>query len=397
MKEHAQAWQAFRARVIDSKHHGASRSLEQRIEDLGGEKAFKRAAPFADRIALQLQDLPLLPTTTIGSFPQTADVRRMRTQLKKASITQEQYNNAVDLHIAYAIGVQEALGLDIFVDGESNRTDMVEYFGQRLEGMQITEYGWVQSYGSRCVRPPIICGDVHRLAPMTLREYKVAQSLTSKPVKGMLTGPVTILNWSFVRADVDRKTQAFQLALALRSEIADLEAAGCRIIQVDEPALREGMPLVPHKKAAYLQWAVDAFLLATCGAAPATAIHTHMCYCEFQDCMEAIARLDADVNSIENSRSDNSTLEAFAAAGYKHMLGPGVYDIHSPVVPSVEDIVLKLRQFQRAFPLQRLVCNPDCGLKTRKWSEVLPALRNMVAAAAVVRAEAAGAAGAGSK
>ncbi|KAG5185436.1 5-methyltetrahydropteroyltriglutamate--homocysteine S-methyltransferase [Tribonema minus] len=394
LEAHAAAWTAFRASTSGLSGAACAAATEKRVAALG-DGAFKRALPFEERVKLQLPGLPLLPTTTIGSFPQTPEVRRLRNQLKKGTIMQEQYDRAIDTHIAYAIGVQDALGLDILVHGEAERTDMVEFFGQQLEGMAFTENGWVQSYGSRCVRPPIICSDVSRPKPMTIREFKVAQSMTDKPVKGMLTGPITILNWSFPRADVDRKTQAYQLALALREEIKDLEDAGCRVIQVDEPALREGMPTRPQQKEAYLKWAVDAFLLATVGARPETQIHTHMCYCEFQDCLGAIARLDADVNSIENSRSNNSTLESFAAAGYKHLLGPGTYDIHSPVVPSVDDVAAKLRAFATAFPLERIVVGPDCGLKTRKWHEVIPALRNMVAAAAALRAEVAGTSGKG--
>ncbi|CAM9342768.1 unnamed protein product, partial [Ectocarpus sp. 8 AP-2014] len=242
-----------------------------------------------------------------------------------------------------------------------------------------------QSYGSRCVRPPIIHGDVSRPTAMTTREFKVAQDLTTRPVKGMLTGPVTILNWSFPRLDVSRKEQAFQIALAISDEVADLEAAGCKVIQVDEPALREGLPLKPLKKADYLKWATDSFLLSTAIAKPETSIHTHMCYCDFGDCMEAIDRLDADVNSIENARSDNTTLQSFKEFNYKKGLGPGLYDIHSPVVPPVTTLQDKLEGFLKVLPKEQLVCNPDCGLKTRTWPQVFGALRNMVEATRNVR------------
>merc|ERR1719469_952375 len=246
----------------------------------------------------------MMPTTTIGSFPQTPEVRKLRTQLKKGAITKTEYDSAMDQHIAFMIGIQEALDLDIFVHGEPERTDMVQFFAQHMDGMLFTSNGWVQSFGSRCVRPPIFWADISPDHPMTTREFKVAQDLTKKPVKGMLTGPITILNWSFPRADISRKEQTFQIGLALRKEIAYLEEAGCRVIQVDEPALREGMPLRPATKDEYLTWAVDAFRLATAAAKSETSIHTHMCYCEFGDCMEALDEMDADVNSIENARSD---------------------------------------------------------------------------------------------
>jgi 5-methyltetrahydropteroyltriglutamate--homocysteine methyltransferase len=264
---------------------------------------------------------------------------------------------------------------------------MVEYFGQQMDGMLFTANGWVQSFGSRCVRPPIIWNDVSRPAPMTVREFIVAQKLTFKPVKGMLTGPTTILNWSFPRADISRKDQAYQIGLCIRDEIRDLEEAGCRVIQVDEPALREGMPLRANAKDEYLQWAVDAFRLATAGAKSETQIQTHMCYCEFKDCMDAIDRMDTDVNSIENARSDNATLEAFRSFGYNKGFGPGTYDIHSPVVPSVSDQKVKIDSFLEILEPTELVINPDCGLKTRTWPETISALQNMVAATKKVRAE----------
>ena len=273
------------------------------------------------------------------------------------------------------------------VHGEAERTDMVEFFAQQMEGMLFTSHGWVQSFGSRCVRPPIFWNDIVRPTPMTVREFEVAQKLTKKPVKGMLTGPITILNWSFPRADITRKEQAFQIGLCIRDEIADLEVAGCRVIQVDEPALREGMPLRAGAKDEYLHWAVDSFRLATAGAINETQIQTHMCYCEFKDCMGAIDRMDTDVNSIENSRSDNATLEAFRSFGYDKGFGPGTYDIHSPVVPSVQHQKEKIESFLEVLEVDNVVVNPDCGLKTRTWPETISALRNMVAATETVRAE----------
>lgn len=276
----------------------------------------------------------------------------------------------------------------MLVHGEFERTDMVEYFGQQLAGFAFTEHGWVQSYGSRYVRPPIIYGDVARPQPMTVREFQVAQALTKKPVKGMLTGPVTILNWSFPRADLSRQEQAFQIALALREEVADLEAAGAQVIQIDEPALREGLPLKLERWSEYLSWAVDAFRLAAAIAQPQTQIHTHMCYCEFGDIIKDIERLDADVISIENSRSNNRTLQEVTAAGYAHQIGNGVYDIHSPVVPTTEQLVQQLQSGITNLPLRQIWVNPDCGLKTRRWEEVVPALTNMVEAAKILREEA---------
>lgn len=251
--------------------------------------------------------------------------------------------------------------------------------------MLFSQNGWVQSFGSRCVRPPIFWADIYRPKAMTTREFKVAQDLTSKPVKGMLTGPITILNWSFPRVDISRKEQAFQIALGIREEIDDLESAGCCVVQVDEPALREGMPLRPESKEEYLKWAVDAFCLSTASAKPSMQIHTHMCYCEFKDCMGAIDRMDTDVNSIENARSDNATLEAFQSIGYAKGFGPGLYDIHSPVVPSVEEQYKKLKNFLQCLPVEQTVVNPDCGLKTRAWPETIAALQNMVSATRAVR------------
>ena len=379
MHQHAAAWQSYRAVV------GADKDVQKRLANLR-EADFCRQEPFESRRKKQLVGLPLLPTTTIGSFPQTKEIRSLRFKLKNGILTQDQYNAQIDIQIGYAIGVQEALGLDILVHGEAERTDMVEFFAQQMDGMLFTTNGWVQSFGSRCVRPPIFWADISRPKPMTTREFEVAQNLTEKPVKGMLTGPVTILNWSFPRADISRKEQAMQIALAVRDEIADLEKVGCTVIQVDEPALREAMPLRASEKEIYLAWTVDSFRLATAGAASETQIHTHMCYCEFGDCMDAIDRLDTDVNSIENARSDNATLIAFRDIGYSKDLGPGTYDIHSPVIPTQEFILNKIDSFLACMPVERLIINPDCGLKTRTWEETIGALKNMVAATYTARA-----------
>ncbi|MBF2075790.1 MAG: 5-methyltetrahydropteroyltriglutamate--homocysteine S-methyltransferase [Synechococcales cyanobacterium C42_A2020_086] len=346
----------------------------------------ERALPYEQRKALQ-PTLPTFPTTTIGSFPQTSEVRQLRVKLKRGEITQAEYEAAIDAEIAKCIQIQEDAGLDVLVHGEFERTDMVEFFGQQLSGFAFTEQGWVQSYGSRCVRPPIIYGDVARTQPMTIREFKVAQSLTNKIVKGMLTGPVTMINWSFTRTDIPRSEQAMQVALALRDEVADLEAAGAKMIQIDEPALREGLPLKPERWNEYLSWAVDAFRLAAGVAKPETQIHTHMCYSEFGDIIEHIERLDADVLSIENSRSNNETLFEITDAGYKHQVGNGVYDVHSPAIPSTEQMVQQLKTGIANLPVEQIWVNPDCGLKTRRWEEVIPSLKNMVEAARILREE----------
>jgi 5-methyltetrahydropteroyltriglutamate--homocysteine methyltransferase len=373
-----QAWKQYKSAVESDS------SVTFRVQGLT-EKDFCRAEPFEIRKTKQLQGMPFLPTTTIGSFPQTKAIRNLRAQHKKGALSDEAYEAAIDKQIAVAIGIQEALGLDILVHGEAERTDMVEFFGQKIEGMLFSSNGWVQSFGSRCVRPPIIWADVSRPKAMTVREFVVAQELTDKPVKGMLTGPVTILNWSFPRIDVSRQEQAMQIALCIRDEIQDLENAGCVVVQVDEPALREAMPLRRLEKEEYLNWAVDAFRLSTAQAASETQIHTHMCYCEFQDCMGAIDRLDTDVNSIENARNDNATLLAFKNIGYSKALGPGTYDIHSPVVPTVEFIAEKLESFLECMDVSQIVVNPDCGLKTRTWPETIAALKNMVTATEMVR------------
>ncbi|WP_353119637.1 5-methyltetrahydropteroyltriglutamate--homocysteine S-methyltransferase [Nitratidesulfovibrio sp.] len=349
-----------------------------------------RATPYTARIAAQRAALrlPVLPTTTIGSFPQTADIRAQRRKLRTGQITEAQYDAAMREAIAVAIREQEALGLDVLVHGEPERNDMVEYFGEQLRGFCITANGWVQSYGTRCVKPPLLYGDVSRPGPMTVRWITHAQSLTDKPVKGMLTGPVTIACWSFVRDDVSRATVFRQLALAIRDEVADLEAAGIGVIQIDEPALREGLPLRRAAHAAYLDAAVGAFRLASSGVQDATQIHTHMCYCDFHDIIDHVAALDADVISLEASRSRMELLDVFATHAYPNEVGPGVYDIHSPRVPSIDEMETLLRAATRVLPLDRLWANPDCGLKTRDWPETRASLAHLVAAAARVRGSA---------
>ncbi|TFG73136.1 MAG: 5-methyltetrahydropteroyltriglutamate--homocysteine S-methyltransferase, partial [Anaerolineales bacterium] len=379
MAEGRAAWDTFRAFLP------ANGQVQSRIAGLRPED-FNRSQPYPERLPLQVK-LPALPTTTIGSFPQTGNVRRCRAQYQNGEISKESYEAEMDTFIAYAVGVQDGLGLDMVVHGEFERTDMVEYFAQKMEGFAFTENGWVQSFGSRCVRPPIIIGDISRTASMTVREFVVAQSLTTKPVKGMLTGPVTIINWSYPRTDISQREIAYQIALALRDEIHELEEAGARAVQVDEPALREGLPLSPDTRGAYLSWAVDAFKLTTANALPETQIHTHMCYSEFGQIMEAINALDADVISIENARSDDATLRGLAAYGYPRAVGPGVYDIHSPVIPEVAFIKDKLQAFLQHLDPHRLWVNPDCGLKTRSWEEVIPALQNMMKAVFAVRGD----------
>jgi 5-methyltetrahydropteroyltriglutamate--homocysteine methyltransferase len=325
--------------------------------------------------------LPAFPTTTIGSFPQTEDVRAARSRFKKGELTAAHYETFLEQKTAECIRWQEETGLDVPVHGEFERNDMVEYFGEQLAGFAFTENGWVQSYGSRCVKPPVIFGDVSRPQPMTVRWSKFAQSLTRKPMKGMLTGPITILQWSFVRDDQPRSETAKQIALALRDEVHDLENAGIGIIQIDEPALREGLPLRRADWQEYLNWAVDAFRLAASNVRDDTQIHTHMCYCEFDDILDSIAALDADVISIETSRSNMELLGAFAQFHYPNDIGPGVWDIHSPRVPSAAEMLGLIRAAAKVIPRERLWLNPDCGLKTRRWEEVKPALQNLVQAA----------------
>ncbi|WP_343658163.1 5-methyltetrahydropteroyltriglutamate--homocysteine S-methyltransferase [Chryseobacterium sp.] len=325
--------------------------------------------------------LPLFPTTTIGSFPQTAEVRSWRAKFKKGELTAEQYDTLLKEETQRTIRWQEDIGIDVLVHGEFERNDMVEYFGEQLEGFVFTKNGWVQSYGSRCVKPPVIFGDVSRPAPMTVYWSQYAQSQTEKWVKGMLTGPVTILQWSFVRDDQPRSETCKQIALAIRDEVADLEKAGIRIIQIDEPAIREGLPLRKTDWQSYLKWAVEAFRISASGVEDATQIHTHMCYSEFNDIIENIADMDADVITIECSRSQMELLNAFADFKYPNEIGPGVYDIHSPRVPSKEEMIGLLRKAQNVIPADQLWVNPDCGLKTRHWEETEKALIAMVAAA----------------
>ncbi|URQ60598.1 5-methyltetrahydropteroyltriglutamate--homocysteine S-methyltransferase [Pantoea alhagi] len=382
-----EAWSApIRARRSSARVHNAA--VAQRLAAINAQDS-ERKSSYAERAKAQRQrfQLPAWPTTTIGSFPQTTEIRGLRLDFKQGRLDGNRYRTGIAEHIKQAIAEQERLGLDVLVHGEAERNDMVEYFGEHLDGFVFTQNGWVQSYGSRCVKPPVIIGDVSRPEPITVEWAKYAQSLTSKPVKGMLTGPVTILCWSFPREDVSRETIAKQIALALRDEVEDLEKAGIGIIQIDEPALREGLPLRKSDWAAYLTWAVDAFRLNAAVAQDDTQIHTHMCYCEFNDIMDSIAALDADVITIETSRSDMELLESFEEFEYPNEIGPGVYDIHSPNVPDVEWMEALLRKAAKRIPVERLWVNPDCGLKTRGWTETRLALANMVQAAQNLRAE----------
>ncbi len=364
-------------------HHAPT---QQRISALKPADS-QRKSPFAQRQPLQRKalQLPLLPTTTIGSFPQTREVRNWRAKWKKGQVGHEEYHAFIREETEKTIRWQENTGLDMLVHGEFERNDMVEYFGEKLEGFAFTAYGWVQSYGTRCVKPPIIYGDVYRASPMTVEWSAYAQSLTSKPVKGMLTGPVTILQWSFVRNDQPRAVTCRQIALAIRDEVVDLEKAGLRAIQIDEPAIREGLPLRKAQWQHYLHWAVECFRLAASGVADSTQIHTHMCYSEFNDIIENIADMDADVITIETSRSEMELLDAFVNFKYPNEIGPGVYDIHSPRVPSVAEIEKLLTKAGDLLPLTNLWVNPDCGLKTREWAETQLALQNMVTAARQLR------------
>lgn len=349
---------------------------------------YNRKSEFPNRISQQ-QDklkLPLFPTTTIGSFPQTKEIRVQRSKFTKKEITEAQYDKFIEQEIDMNVKIQDELDLDVYVHGEPERNDMVQYFGERLDGYAFTTHAWVQSYGSRCVRPPIIVGDISRPAPMTVKESKYAVSVSKKPMKGMLTGPVTCLRWSFPRDDVHQSVQAEQLALALRDEVVDLEKAGIDVIQVDEPALREGLPLRSGKeREAYLDWAVKAFKLSTVGVEDSTQIHSHFCYSEFQDFFHAIAALDADVLSIENSKSDSKLLSVFVDEAYPRHIGPGVYDIHSPRVPSEQEIKDRIEEMLQYLKPEQLWINPDCGLKTRQWKETKEALVNMVNAAKFFR------------
>ncbi|MEW5291444.1 5-methyltetrahydropteroyltriglutamate--homocysteine S-methyltransferase [Erwinia papayae] len=380
-----EAWSApIRARRHSGRVHNAD--VAKRLAGITARDS-QRDSSYAVRAQAQRERfrLPAWPTTTIGSFPQTTEIRGLRLDFKQGRLDGNHYRTGIAEHIRQAITEQERLGLDVLVHGEAERNDMVEYFGENLDGFAFTQNGWVQSYGSRCVKPPVIIGDISRPQAITVEWAKYAQSLTDKPVKGMLTGPVTILCWSFPREDVSRETIAKQIALALRDEVEDLEKAGIGIIQIDEPALREGLPLRQSDWAAYLEWAVDAFRLNAAVARDDTQIHTHMCYCEFNDIMDSIAALDADVITIETSRSDMELLESFEQFEYPNEIGPGVYDIHSPNVPDVAWIEALLRKAAKRIPVERLWVNPDCGLKTRGWTETRQALANMVKAAQNLR------------
>lgn len=348
----------------------------------------KSVYPIRAHIQAEALNLPKFPTTTIGSFPQTPEIRLARRQFKSGVINEATYLELMRSHIARSISEQESLELDVLVHGEAERNDMVEYFGEQLNGYTFSEFGWVQSYGSRCVKPPILFGDISRPKTMTVEWIAYAQSLTQKPMKGMLTGPVTILNWSFVRDDQPRSLTCKQIALAIRDEVLDLEKAGIKVIQIDEAALREGLPLRKSQWTSYLDWAVESFRISANGVKDQTQIHTHMCYSEFNDIIESIAKMDADVITIETSRSDMELLDAFDQFSYPNEIGPGVYDIHSPNIPSTEGIIEMMLKAAAKIPSERLWINPDCGLKTREWGEVTSALTNMVSAAKSLRAQA---------
>ncbi|TCW77429.1 5-methyltetrahydropteroyltriglutamate--homocysteine S-methyltransferase [Burkholderia sp. SRS-46] len=364
-------------------HNPAVKAAVERITATLG----RRQSPYGQRAPKQAErlKLPAFPTTTIGSFPQTAEIRQARSRFKAGELDEAGYKAAMQAEIARSVREQEALKLDVLVHGEAERNDMVEYFGEQLDGYAFTQFGWVQSYGSRCVKPPVLFGDISRPKAMTVEWITYAQSLTAKPMKGMLTGPVTILNWSFVRDDQPRSVSCHQLALAIRDEVLDLEHAGVRVIQIDEAALREGLPLRRSQWNDYLQWAVESFRIAANGVRDDTQIHTHMCYSEFNDIIASIADMDADVITIETSRSDMELLDAFDNFKYPNEIGPGVYDIHSPNIPSQTHIIALMKKAAERIPAERLWVNPDCGLKTRQWAEVVPALTNMVAAAGALR------------
>lgn len=375
---------AIQSRSTSPRIH--KQEVKQRTAAITNADASRQSAfPQRQKVQEERFHLPLFPTTTIGSFPQTDDIRQLRAQLRKGAITQEQYDTSIEEATLAAIRWQEEIGLDVLVHGEFERNDMVEYFGEMLDGFTFTRNGWVQSYGSRCVKPPVIYGDVSRPADMTVRWTKYAQSQTNLPMKAMLTGPVTILQWSFVRDDQPRSATTNQIALAIREEVQALEKAGIGIIQIDEPAIREGLPLRKEDRGQYLHWAVKAFRVAASGVKDDTQIHTHMCYSEFNDIIEHIAAMDADVITIETSRSQMELLEAFAGFHYPNEIGPGVYDIHSPRVPGVEEMVSLLQKAAVLLPVRNLWVNPDCGLKTRKWPETKAALENMVIAAKEAR------------
>lgn len=369
----------FEAFALDPK-------IQKRVEALDP-KDFYRETSFNRRLAKQQErlKLPALATTTIGSFPQTKEIRNIRAKWKNGEASQETYEKFIREEIERVVRLQENLGLDVLVHGEPERTDMVEYFAEQMKGFQFTQNGWVQSYGTRCIRTPIIYGDISRSKPMTVKEAEWAQSLTQKPMKGMLTGPVTIVNWSFPRVDVPKRISALQIALALRDEVKDLETAGIEVIQIDEPALREGLPLKKINWNEYLKWAVDAFKLSSSGVKETTQIHTHMCYSEFADILESIQALDADSLSIEDSRSHGRLAQGLAQMHYQNGIGPGVYDVHSEKIPSKEEFKEQIQFLVKNIPLKLLWINPDCGLKTRGYKEVTPALKNMVEAVREVR------------
>ncbi|MEC5142908.1 5-methyltetrahydropteroyltriglutamate--homocysteine S-methyltransferase [Chitinophaga sp. 212800010-3] len=376
--------EAIRQRAVSALIHRDA--VKERVAAFTAADA-RRKSDFAARQQIQQRKfgLPLFPTTTIGSFPQTDDIRQLRARLKKGELTIGEYEAAIEAATVSVIRWQEEIGLDVLVHGEYERNDMVEYFGEQLEGFLFTQHGWVQSYGSRCVKPPVIFGDVSRPADMTVRWSSFAQAQTQRLMKGMLTGPVTILQWSFVRDDQPRSVTTNQIAWAIRDEVVALEKAGIRVIQIDEPAIREGLPLRKENWTTYLEWAVQAFRIAASGVKDETQIHTHMCYSEFNDIIEHIAAMDADVITIETSRSQMELLNAFSAFKYPNEIGPGVYDIHSPRQPSAEEMILLLKKAAETIPAKNLWVNPDCGLKTRKWPETAVALKNMVQAAKEMR------------
>ncbi|WP_210640552.1 5-methyltetrahydropteroyltriglutamate--homocysteine S-methyltransferase [Pseudomonas sp. Tri1] len=380
------------SRDVQTRRAGSPRihkaEVQARLAAIGPQDS-QRRSPFAKRIEQQRArlQLPTFPTTSIGSFPQTPAIRLARQAYKQGKLSANDYQDAMHTEIRHAVQIQERLGLDVLVHGEAERNDMVEYFAEQLDGYAFTRFGWVQSYGSRCVKPAIIYGDISRPSAMTVDWIRYAQSLTDKVMKGMLTGPVTMLMWSFPREDVSRQIQARQLALALRDEVLDLEKAGIKIVQIDEAAFREGLPLRRGQWQEYLDWAVEAFRLSASGVADETQIHTHMCYSEFNDVIQAIAAMDADVITIETSRSDMELLEAFEAFDYPNDIGPGVYDIHSPRVPDTAEMVALMSKAVKRIPAERLWINPDCGLKTRAWPETEAALVNMVAAARQLRSQ----------
>jgi len=360
--------------------------VRRRVAEID-ENKIGRKDNFKERYQKQISllGLPKFPTTTIGSFPQTKEVRKARADFVAGKISQDEYENFIKEQIRNVIKIQEELGLDVLVHGEFERSDMVEFFGQKMKGFAFTKNGWVQSYGTRCVRPPIIYGDVSRPEPMTVKEISYAQSLTSKPVKGMLTGPVTILSWSFYRKDIPKKEIAYQIALALRDEVSDLEKAGIKVIQIDEPAFREGLPLKKSKQKEYLEWAVNAFKLTNEQVKAETQIQTHMCYSEFNEIIEYIYAMDSDVILIEASRSKGEILDAFEKFKYDHAIGPGVYDIHSPRIPTIEEMLEIAERSIKLIDKNLIWINPDCGLKTRNWEEVIPSLKNMVTVAKIMR------------